>query len=644
MKNKIFYGLLTAALFAGLGTAASAQLFGDEIADNEFSRGNYRKALEYYNEMAAKDRSGKYLYKIADCELELKNYAEAEKHYASYLEKHHSPLSVRLNYAQALMYTGNYNAAREQLVLFKNGNPSKDASRADVMLKSIDYAQQHAETDTNEKFSIIKSNIQTGGLYLGGNSFRDALLTTKPADANADAPQYSFASYPYGLDKPYTAVTYTDSINNKFYMGAPSFTGDCKTMYFTANKSAADKASPKQYSKSNLSSSGRNTLTIFRSSLKDGKWTDITPLPFTSTEFSDTHPFITPDGRHLYFASNRPGGFGGFDIYYCKSEGKDKWSAPLNLGGKINTPYDELNPFALGDTMLYFSSEGKTGYGGADIYYCRGQEHRWGEPENMGPGFNSFADDFGISFDTSGTYGLFASNRDTRKGVDEIWYFSRVITYINGGGMTKDKFNGTTLPGVQISIFEQGRTEPVATLTSDKDGNYNYDKFEPNKKYLIRGDREGYLRREVQVDPQFTAMDKIDLSLDPKLKKNDVFAFKDILFEYNKADLLPASVSTLNRLAELLIVNSEAIVELSAHTDCRGNDGYNDRLSQRRAESAVNYLVSMGVNADRIIAVGYGERKLKNRCRDGVPCSEEEHEVNRRVEIKVVDMKQLSQM
>lgn len=316
----------------------------------------------------------------------------------------------------------------------------------------------------------------------------------------------------------------------------------------------------------------------------------------------------------------------------------------MNLGGRINTSSDELNPFVLGDSLLYFSSEGWVGFGGADIYYCQGLQHRWGDPRNMGPGFNSFADDFGISFDSSGTYGLFASNRDTRNASDEIWYFSQVINYISGGGQTRDKFNGSTLPGVQVQIFEEGKTEAIATLTSDAGGQYSYDKFEPGKRYLLRGEKEGYLRREVQVDPQFTAMDKIDLSLDPRLKKNDLFAFKDILFEYNRAELLPASVSTLNRLAELLIVNSGAIVELSAHTDCRGNSSYNDKLSQRRAESAVNYLISMGVDADRIIAVGYGERKLKNHCRDGVPCSEEEHELNRRVEIKVIDMKQLSQM
>jgi len=644
MRNSILCYIISAVLFGAMLPQASAQLFGDEIAENEFSRGNYRKALGYYNELSAKDRSGKYLCRIADCQLELKEYASASKNYAKYLEKYNTPLSVRLSYAQALLYQGNYEAAREQLYAFRNGNPSSNLQQAELLLQSIAYARENASTDTNEKYSIIKSDIQLGGLYLGGNSFRDALLTSKPAAAGTDAPGYRFATFPYGTHKPYTALTYTDSINNKYYMGSPSFTGDCKNMYFSSNKSASDKATPAQYAKNRLSSNGRNTLGIFHSVLRDGKWTDISALPFSSDEFSDTHPFISPDGSYLYFASNRPGGFGGFDIYFCKSEGSGMWSAPMNLGGRINTSSDEMNPFVLGDSLLYFSSEGRVGFGGADIYYCQGQKHRWGDPRNMGPGFNSFADDFGISFDSSGTYGLFASNRDTRNANDEIWYFSRVINYISGGGQTRDKFNGSSLPGVQVQIFEEGKTEAIATLNSDADGQYSYDKFEPGKRYLLRGEKEGYLRREVQVDPQFTAMDKIDLSLDPKLKKNDLFAFKDILFEYNRAELMPASVSTLNRLAELLIVNSGAIVELSAHTDCRGNSSYNDKLSQRRAESAVNYLISMGVDADRIIAVGYGERKLKNHCRDGVPCSEEEHELNRRVEIKVIDMKQLSQM
>ena len=623
-------------------TAARAQLFVDQKADMEYSQGNYAKALKLYEELAAQDKSGmRYLAKIGDCQYYLKNYEKAEKAYAKYLEKNTSPLVVRLRYAQALMYLNNFDQARAQLIEFKNGNPSEHAALADLLLKTIAYAGE-AAPDTNSKFTIKKSDIKINGLYLGGNSFRDALLTSVPKDPASASPGYSFSSFPFGQNKPFSAVTYSDSLNGKYYMGSPSFTGDFKTMYFTMNKSDKETAPEKQFARFSISPNGKNTLGIFSAKLKDGKWTDIQQLPFCSIDYSDTHPSITQDGKYLFFASNRPGGFGGYDLYYAKSEGTGKWSVPMNLGGKINTAYDEMNPFSLSDSLLYFSTNGRVGFGGADLYYAYGSGGKFGEPVNMGPGFNSQADDFGIAIDTSGNYGLFASNRDSKMGVDEIWYFDKVVEYISGNGNTKDKFTASTLPGVTVTILEQGKETPVTTLMSNSRGEYSFDRFEPGKKYVIRGEKDGYLKREITVDPVYTDMAKLNLDLDPRLKKNDVFTYNDILFDYNKADLQPESITILNKLADLLLANSGALVELSAHTDSRGTDGYNEKLSQRRAESAVNYLVSLGVDENRIIAKGYGEKRLKNRCKDGVVCSEEEHLVNRRVEIKVLDVKELS--
>lgn len=621
-----------------------AQLFADQKAEMELSQGNYAKALKLYEELSAQDKSGiKYLAKIGEAQFFLKDYAKAEKSFSKYLEKMNSPLWVRLRYAQSLLFQGNYEAAQMQLIEFKNGNPSENGPLADLLMKSIKFATE-SQADTTSKFNIHKSDIKIGGLYLGGNSYRDALLTSKPKDAKSDAPGYNFVSYPFGQNKPFSAITYTDSINGKFYMGSPTFTKDFKTMYFTMNVSDKETSAEKQFAKNNISPDGKNRLNIYSAVLKDGKWTDIQPLPFCSIDYSDTHPSITQDGKYLFFASNRAGGFGGYDIYYSKNEGSGKWSIPVNLGGKINTSYDEMNPFSLSDSLLYFSSNGRVGYGGADIYYAYGNSGKFSDPINMGPGFNSYADDFGIAFDTSQTYGLFASNRDTKSGVDEIWYFEKVIDYLSGSGNTKDKYTSSTLPGVTVSILEQGKEKPISVLTSDSRGMYSFDKFEPGKKYTIRGEKDGYNKREISVDPSIADMNKLDLALDPKLKKDDKLVFNDILFEYDKANLLPASITILNRLADLLLANPAAIVELSAHTDCRGSDSYNEKLSQRRAESCVNYLISLGIDQNKIIAKGYGEKKLKNRCDDGVTCTEEEHLVNRRVEIKVLDVKELSDL
>lgn len=645
MRKTVIQLLTLGILFVFFGTQNSqAQLFADQRADMEMSQGNYLKALKLYEELAAQDKSGyKYLAKIGEAQFFLKQYTNAEQSFTKYLEKMNTPLSVRLRYAQTLMYLGNYEAAQMQLIEFKNGNPSENGALADLLLKSIKFATE-STADTNEKFIINKSEIKLNGLYLGGNSYREALFTSKPKDANSTTPGYTFASFPFGQNKPFSAITYTDSINGKYFMGSPTFSADYTTMYFTMNASDKETASEKQFAKNNISPDGKNRLNIYQAKLKDGKWTDIQPLSFCTIDYSDTHPSLTQDGKYLFFSSNRPGGFGGYDIYYAKSEGNGKWSTPINVGGKINTAFDEMNPFALTDSMLYFSSNGRVGYGGADIYYANGNGGKFSDPYNMGPGFNSYADDFGFALDTSKAYGLFASNRDTKAGMDEIWYFEKVIEYVSGNGNTKDKYTGNTLPGVTVSIFEEGNDKPVSVLTSDARGLYAYDKFEPKKKYVIRGDKDGYIRRELKVDPTIADMTKLDLSLDPKLKKDTTLTFNDILFEYDKATLLPASITILNRLADLLIANSGAIVELGAHTDCRGSDSYNEKLSQRRAEACVNYLVSLGIDENKIIAKGYGEKRLKNRCDDNVKCTEEEHLVNRRVEIKVLDVKELTDL
>ncbi len=188
MKKPLLY-LITGCLFAVAATIpVHAQLFVDQKADMEFAQGNYAKALEHHKELAAQDKSGlKYLHKIGDAEFYLKNYAEAEKAYAKYLDKYTSPISVRLRYAQALLYQGNYDAARAQLAEFKNGTPGEHGAYADLLLRSIDYVK-NAAPDTNTLYTIHKSDIAIGGLYLGGNSFRDALLTSVPKNAESATP------------------------------------------------------------------------------------------------------------------------------------------------------------------------------------------------------------------------------------------------------------------------------------------------------------------------------------------------------------------------------------------------------------------------------------------------------------------------
>lgn len=622
-------------------TVLFGQLFEIREPEAEMKVGNYINALKEYERLASENKKGNYSDKIGEAQFYLKRYAEAEKSLSAYIEKCKDSPKLRLLLARTQLYLGDYNSAKAQLSRFMDTNPDEGKDLANLLLKSIAYTQENSK-DTTSRYTITKSNIKFKGLYLGGASYKNMLYTSQPENLSEEMPHYTFTSLPFGKDDAYKAVTFPMQTSSRYFVGAPSFSSDKNTIYFTMNVSDVLESSKKKLNKNNISASGKNTLSIYSATLKNGAWENAQELPFSSIEFSDTHPCLTSDGKHLFFASNRPGGFGGYDIYYAENEGSGKWSEPINLGNRINTPYDEMNPFALNDSLLYFSSNGKVGFGGADIYYTQGSVKRYAEPQNMGAGFNSYADDFGITFDSSGSHGIFASNRDTKSAQDEIWYFEKRILYITGTGKSKDNFTRNALPGVQILIKEDGSKEPLANIKSDESGKFQFTKFEPGKKYNIISSKDGYHPRTISIDTKTDNMNEIDIFLNPKLKKNDSFTFNDILFDYNKATLQPQSITILNKLADLLNTNIGAIVELGAHTDSRGSLTYNQKLSQRRAESCVSYLISVGVDANRIKAKGYGESQIKNRCTDNVSCSEDEHLINRRVEVKVLEVRELS--
>jgi outer membrane protein OmpA-like peptidoglycan-associated protein len=254
----------------------------------------------------------------------------------------------------------------------------------------------------------------------------------------------------------------------------------------------------------------------------------------------------------------------------------------------------------------------------------------------MGRTFNSEKDDFGIFF-TAPREGYFASNRNTEPGKDELLYFSRKVTLKLGKGEITDKLYLNRIEGAEVDLYEGDAL--VATLYSDRKGDYKYDKFDTEKKYSLHVKKDGYRDAEMEIDPLATNLDKLDFKLQPIIQKNTVLTFNDILFEYGKADVLGDSRTILQRVTELLLDNPGAKVELSAHTDSRGSDKANQDLSQRRAQACVDILVANGVDPRNLVAKGYGESKLKNTCDNVTKCTEDDHAVNRRVEIKVLDVK-----
>jgi outer membrane protein OmpA-like peptidoglycan-associated protein/tetratricopeptide (TPR) repeat protein len=388
-------------------------------------------------------------------------------------------------------------------------------------------------------------------------------------------------------------------------------------------------------------------LKIFYATRKDGKWGKVHPFFLNSDEYSVGHPALSPDGKILYFVSDMKGGFGGTDIYYCTRDG-EKWSAPVNMGDVINTFGNEMFPFVADNGDLYFASDGLPGFGGLDIFVSKIVDGKWTTPKNLGLPINSSYDDFSLAEYKNTGKGLFCSNRPDGKGADDIYCFNRIpvekpktkeVTTPTDmvSGCVKDKMTQEPVSGATVFLLnsESGK---VLVIKTNSNGCFKT----PVKKgthYLVKAMQNGYIADclpftfEVS-QPQNDLSIPRDLLLD-QLSVNRKFKLENIYYDFDKWFIRKDAEPSLNNLVRIMKENAIK-VELGSHTDSRGSDDYNLRLSQHRAESAVAYIISAGIDASRITAHGYGETQLVNRCSNGVPCSDAEHQANRRTEFKII--------
>jgi outer membrane protein OmpA-like peptidoglycan-associated protein len=344
----------------------------------------------------------------------------------------------------------------------------------------------------------------------------------------------------------------------------------------------------------------------------------------------------------MFFVSDMPGGYGGTDIYFVKKVGKDKWSEPINLGDKVNTEGNEMFPYYEERSgLLFFASNGRAGLGGLDVFVAVKTPKGFDMVENVGAPINSKWDDFAYIIDKKLKNGYFSSNRPTGKGGDDIYSFKfsgEFKKYV-----PKDSiFNYT----YRLFVLNEETKQPipkakvmldVVPTETNKEGMVSA-KFDANTTFDAVINATGYVEKVKHVDiknPQNSAVitDTVYLSID----KNRRIVLKNIYYDFDKWDILPESAVELDKLVDFMKQNPQLKVELSSHTDCRGSDKYNMRLSEKRAKSAVDYIVSKGVDVSRITAVGYGETRPVNKCVNGVQCSEQEHRQNRRTEVYIQD-------
>ena len=429
-------------------------------------------------------------------------------------------------------------------------------------------------------------------------------------------------------------------INTRFHEADVAFTKDKKTMYFTRSNFFEGK-----YGKDSL---GLNRLKMFRATLDvSGNWSNVYSMPFNNDEYSVGHPTLSEDQKTLYFVSDMPGTLGKTDIFKVTIDEDGNYTKPENLGPHINTIEKEMFPFILGNDELYFSTSGREeGLGMLDVYMSKLKNGNVVSTTHLEAPLNSEYDDFGFIINNETREGYFSSNRRFGKGDDDIYFFKENLPVICNQilkGIVTDKETGLPIPGALVSIYKDNIKIDSLSMAVGENGIFDMI-IDCESKYKIAGSKVNYISNSLQLNTndENEKINEVNLALEPDeefLVVGDRVLIKinTIYFDFDKSEIREDASLELNKAIEIMKKYPKLIVEFGAHCDSRGPDSYNEKLSTRRANSTVEYMFARGIPRDRLTGRGYGESRLVNQCSNGVRCTEDEHQLNRRTEFLILN-------
>jgi outer membrane protein OmpA-like peptidoglycan-associated protein len=708
-----------------LSVSAHAQKAKLKIAKRHYDAFNFAIASDIYKDILTSPKHKEDslpMRMVADCEKRLGNYSMAQ----AYLEKIATLPFAKTddlhNLADVYRIQKKYPEVLETYKRILALNPH-DGIAQDYML-SPNFVEEITKDSVIYKIRASKINSAASDFAPGFFAGSKLIFSSSRGQGIGSSKYYNWNNQPYlniyradiMKDTTLDQVTVLNKdVNSRYHEGTISYDPVNQLMYLTRNN----------FVRGNLhkSKNGRVNLAIYTTTYKDEKWGDLVPFEWNNKEYSVGHPTLSSDGQRIYFASDMPGGQGGTDIYFCQRL-NDQWGKPQNLGDAVNTAADEMFPYLVSDSMLYFSSNGHVGLGGFDLYYFNLYDP-FSRSMNLGYPLNSNFDDISALIYPGETAGFFCSNRPGGKGDDDIYEFFllppdfveiegkvvehqtlnpiagatvmvanddgsfieaitdeqgkytmrvpykpiikldatkedfesgtvsvplniRQTTYrANDITMAKEGFvaigkvvydiDGEPAPGTMVRILNEAGEELESTEVKS-DGSYKVPLPE-NEKVTIEVTRPEYIKLTREIDTRGRSSRKVkeDFRLF-KLEKGTVVRLDNIYYDYGKADIRPDAAKELDKLVQILVDNPTMKIELSSHTDARGSDSYNMTLSDKRAKSAVKYIISQGIDASRLVAKGYGETKLLNKCGNNVKCTEEEHQFNRRTEFKILDV------
>jgi peptidoglycan-associated lipoprotein len=645
MKLKLLLPLAITIVIAGCANRLLKE------AKTHSSNYEYDAAARIYETYLETNPDQEVMLELADCYRLMNRDSAAVHWYARGITSPHATQEDRIHYACVLHSSGKHEEARVIYADHLASNP--DDKFVHTHMRSCDSAAKFLKD--NIYYEANEMDFGFEGSVFSPVQFGNDLLITAEAATTSENKRSSWTGRGYlnvyvvsdylnfivssghgeYTKQQETVMPLSGSVNSGLHEGPVAVSMERKTLYFTR--------SGKQDGETNMARNRDNHLELCSAELVDNLWTNVKSLPFNSEDYSTGHPAITANGSRLFFISNKPDGFGGTDIYYSDNV-NGVWTSPVNAGDQINTSGDEMFPTISQlpgtDEVLYFSSNGHAGAGGLDIYKCATGGSTLCTPVRLPVPFNSTSDDFGLMFLQNGKEGYFSSDRNNAHGIDKIFHFRRLEPTFVVNFSVIDKETKMPVPNTEVDILS-GKDNSTTKYYTDNNGRVIFSADSLTAYGFTLRCTEYFCGYSSVSTGRFDGRLNDTTFLVVPIEKiviNKVIRLENIYYDFDKWNIRADAAPELDKVVKLLIDNPTIKIELSSHTDSRGGDKYNMNLSQKRAQSAVDYIVSKGISKDRIYAKGYGENVPLNKCTNGKKCTEEEFQFNRRTEFKVVEV------
>ncbi len=600
-----------------------AQNKDTKSADKLFNRYEFVSATEAYLKLVNKNKGNSYVYKqLADSYYHIFNTEQAAKWYAKAIEEQQDA-ETYYRYAQMLKANGSYDMADIQMTQFATLAPND--RRAIAFLKNPNYLEKL--NNQRKTFDIKDVNINSEksdfGAVLADNIlyFASARNESGKKFGWNKEPYLDIYSANYKEDGTFDSPNAVVKLNSKYNDGPSTISKDGNTIYF-----ASESFRKSLYLKDKAKKVKYGQINLFKATKDKGEWTNIEALPFNGSDYSTSNPSLSKDGKTLYFSSNMPGSLGRTDIWKVSIDKNGEFGKPENLGPTINTEGRESFPFIADDNKLYFASDAHAGYGGYDIFVMDLNKNQ--APKNVGKPINSQKDDFSFSYNNSKKLGFFASNKN---GQDDLFMINKICEKNMLFKVTNGK-TGEDLSEAIINILEN--ENKIDQLTSNAEGMVNT-YWSCDKEYTIEINKPGF---ESHKEPIKNEIDQEEVNIAIALTPIEAviteteIILQEIYFEFDKSNITQQGASELDKLVKIMIDYPTMEINIRSHTDNNGTEEYNEKLSESRAKSTAEYVISKGIDRTRITAEGYGESEPKVICEK---CTPEQDAQNRRSEFLI---------